>query len=51
MPFIADTIGQRLDLAAELYENRESFIFSHSGDRLTFKTLKQRVRLTISDFI
>lgn len=43
VPHISDTIGQRLDLAAELYENRDAVVISHSGHRLTFKTLKQKV--------
>jgi len=32
-----------LDYAAQVYENRESYVFSHSGHRLTFKTLKEKV--------
>lgn len=35
-------IGQRLEYAADLYGNRESFIFSQTGDRLTFKSLKEK---------
>jgi hypothetical protein len=35
--------GQKLDQAAELYETRESFVDFKSGDRLTFKELKQKV--------
>jgi len=42
-PLLADTIGQQLDKSADLYENRDSFVFSHSNERLTFRTLKQKV--------
>lgn len=37
-------LGQRLEYAAETFENRESFVFSQTGERLTFKTLKQKVK-------
>ncbi len=42
VPLIPNTIGQQLEQASDLYSDRESFIFSQSGDRLTFKTLKQK---------
>lgn len=35
--------GQRLEKAAELYENRDSFVDFSTGTRLTFKELKEQV--------
>jgi hypothetical protein len=42
---IPDTIGQRLFYAAEKYADREAFIFCQTGDRLSFKDLKEKVLL------
>ncbi len=45
MPLISETIGQRMDFAAEMFDKRDSFIFYQTGERLTFKELKKKVDL------
>jgi fatty-acyl-CoA synthase len=41
-PLICETIGQRLEFAAEKFENREAFVFDQTGERLTFAQLKKK---------
>jgi hypothetical protein len=36
--------GQKLSIAASLYADRESHIFAETSDRLTFKSLKEKVK-------
>ncbi|CAF0705136.1 unnamed protein product [Brachionus calyciflorus] len=42
IPLLEHTTSQRLDYAAEKFENKESFVFCETGDRWTFKSLKQK---------
>jgi hypothetical protein len=39
------SLGHRLDCASDVFGNKEAFIFSQSGQRLTFKSLKAKVSL------
>jgi hypothetical protein len=43
MPLISETIGQRMDFAAELFDTKDSFIFYQTGERLSFRELKKKV--------
>lgn len=42
-PLIGKTIGQALDEAAEMYPDKEAFIYGIYGDRQTYKQLKEEV--------
>lgn len=41
-PLLPYTIGERLMYAADVYDDREAFVFSATNDRLTFKQLKKK---------
>lgn len=40
-PLLYETIGQRLAVAADHYNDRDAHVFMESGKRVTFKALKQ----------
>lgn len=41
-PLLDHTTSQRIDYAAEKFENKESFVFCETNDRWSFKTLKEK---------
>lgn len=47
-PFLASTVGQFIDKAAEKHPDREAYIFCESGRRATFEEFKVKVMLNLS---